>query len=213
MVRNSSFAEIMILLPALLLALTVHELCHGLAAYFLGDNTAKRDGRLSLNPVRHIDPIGLLMILFVGFGWAKPVMVNPYNLRNPKVDMAFIAFAGPLSNFIMSFLSMILLFVFLVYFPGAPTYLVSAVQTFTIINIMLAIFNLLPIPPLDGSKVIGGILPESIHRQLPPIGQMGMFLLLILMITGITGRIISPIVFSVYDAFFRAVFNIFQLFN
>ena len=202
MIFNATWQEIAILLPALIIALSIHELCHGLAAYKFGDSTAKRDGRLSLNPIRHLDPVGLIFILVVGFGWAKPVMVNPFNLRNPRVDMAFIAVAGPVSNFVLAFLAMFLLH--LSYRLGIyQIHVFSAILVFSQINIMLGLFNMLPIPPLDGSKVIAGLLPESVYRSLPPVGNYGMIILLIFMITGMTGRILFPLISAFFNAFWR----------
>ena len=211
MLRNSSFAEIMILLPALILALTVHELCHGLSAYALGDSTAKRDGRLTFNPIRHIDPIGMLFILVVGFGWAKPVMVNPANLKNPKVDMALIAFCGPLSNFVMAFLALLIAYPLFFFAPNLPMFVSSAIITFSQINIVLGIFNMIPFPPLDGSKVIAGLLPESVYRSLPPVGGLGMVLLLVMMFTGLTARILFPMIDTVFSAFMTAVISIYSV--
>jgi len=210
MIRHSSPMEIMILLPALILALTVHELCHGLSAYALGDATAKRDGRLSLNPIKHIDPIGMLFILIVGFGWAKPVMVTPSNLKNPKVDMALIALSGPLSNFVLSFVALLITFPLITYIPNFPVTVANAMITFSRINVVLGIFNLIPIPPLDGSKVIAGILPESVYKALPPVGGFGMLILLVLMITGVTANILFPMVDAVFGAFISAVISIFD---
>ena len=210
MIRNSSIQEIAIVLPIIIAALTIHELCHGLMAYILGDSTAKRDGRLSLNPIRHIDPIGLLCIILVGFGWAKPVMVDPGNLKNPRLDMAFISIVGPLSNFLMAFLAIFLMFPMVHFVTNLPTFVLSAMVTFGRINIMLGVFNMLPIPPLDGSKVIAGLLPDSVYNNLPPVGRYGMIILLIAMMTGFTGRVISPIVQAIFSAFLSFSMDIFQ---
>ncbi|MCL2216739.1 MAG: site-2 protease family protein [Defluviitaleaceae bacterium] len=213
MIRNTSIREMMLLLPALIIAFTIHELCHGLAAYALGDSTAKKDGRLSLNPIRHIDPLGLLFIMLVGFGWAKPVIINPANLKNPKVDMALIAFSGPLSNFIMAFLSLLIAYPLFILAPGLPMYVVNVIFTFARINIVLGIFNMLPVPPLDGSKVIAGLLPDSVYRSLPPAGNYGMLLLLILMLTGVTSTVIFPIINTVFEAFILIVVRFYDLLN
>ncbi|MCL2840011.1 MAG: site-2 protease family protein [Defluviitaleaceae bacterium] len=210
MILTSSPLEIVILLPALIIAFTIHELCHGLAAYGLGDSTAKRDGRLSINPIRHIDPLGLIFILVAGFGWAKPVMVNPHNLKNPKVDMALIAIAGPLSNFIMAFVSLMIFVPLLYFWDGMPPTVIRATLTFAQLNIVLGVFNLIPIPPLDGSKVIAGILPERIYRALPPVGRYGMLVLLVLMLLGFTGRILSPIVEAVMTGFISIAYSIYS---
>jgi len=210
MLRNASFEQIIILLPALFFAFTIHELCHGLAAYALGDSTAKRDGRLSLNPIRHIDPIGLVCILVVGFGWAKPVMVNPHNLRNPKIHMALIAAAGPASNFVLAFLSLMVLVPAIRFFYVPPT-ITDAIATFSSINIMLGVFNLLPVPPLDGSKIIAGLLPNSIYYRLPPAGMFGMIILMVLMFTGVTSRILISLTGEVGSALLSAVLWLFNI--
>jgi len=201
MLLNNSIQELMILLPALIAALTFHELSHGLMAYALGDSTSKNDGRLSLNPIRHIDPVGLLCILVVGFGWAKPVMVDPNNLKNPKVDMALISIVGPLSNFLMAFLGFILVLFLQYRFPQLPVYVINALWAFNSINILLGAFNLIPIPPLDGSKVIAGLLPNFIYERLPRAGHYGMIILLIAMFTGITMRILRPVTTSISMVF------------
>jgi len=198
LIRNptpENFLHLALVLPALVVAFTIHELCHGLAARLLGDPTAKRDGRLSLNPVRHIDPVGFLMILAAGFGWAKPVMVNTHNLKNPKLDMAFIAIAGPVSNFLMAFLVIFLLLALPV--SGINAIVLQAANTFIGLNIVLGIFNMLPLPPLDGSKVLAALLPDRMYYRLPQVGPYGMLILLVLVVTGTTGLILGPAVQAV----------------
>ena len=209
MLRNISIPQLLILLPALIIAFTIHELCHGLMAYVLGDSTAKRDGRLTLNPIRHIDPIGLICILLFQFGWAKPVMVDPRNLKNPKIDMAFIAIAGPVSNFIMAFVTLMCIPLLLRIVPQLPEIVTSAMIQFALINVMLGVFNLLPIPPLDGSKVIGGLLPDDIYERYMSLARFGMPILLILMLTRITGRIIFPVIEAIFDALVTVVVMIY----
>jgi len=199
-------------LLAIVVALTVHEFSHGYSAYLLGDRTAKLDGRLSFNPIRHIDPIGMLMILVVGFGWAKPVMVNPYNLRNSKRDMAIISFAGPLSNFIMAFVAAFI-FAFIVFFGSGmvASYVLQFFWYLIQINVILGVFNLLPIPPLDGSKILGLFLPDHLYYRYVSY-PYGIFILLGLMVTGITWRIIEPIIRTIVNIFMliaEAVFLIF----
>jgi Zn-dependent protease len=151
-------------LAVLLFALPLHECAHGYVAYLLGDDTAKRQGRLTLNPIRHLDPIGAICILFLGFGWAKPVPVNPYNFKNRKIDMAVTSIAGPLTNLLLAFLSLLILAGGMKIAPATfynSNLILYFFVTFAEINIMLCIFNLIPIPPLDGSRLLALFLPEN----------------------------------------------------
>lgn len=207
--RDFSITELLLVIPALVLAFTIHELCHGLVAYALGDDTAKNDGRLSLNPIKHIDPIGFIMLLVFRFGWAKPVMVQPENLRNPKVGMALIAAAGPGSNFVMAVLSQLAWYGTFRFAPGSPAWLFDFFSTLAFYNGLLGVFNLLPIPPLDGSKIVSAFLPDSVYNRLPNLTPFTMIFFLILMFTGIFAQVISPLISQVYiwtDAFGHWVF-------
>ena len=151
---------------ACLICLTVHELSHGLAAYKLGDPTAKLNGRLTLNPLSHVDWIGLFLLLAVGVGWAKPVPVDPRNFREPRKGMAMTALAGPLSNFVLALVS---LGIGSLLFHFGPTsqpvaYILLFLCQLSVLNVGLGLFNLIPIPPLDGSRVVEMFLPERAHR-------------------------------------------------
>lgn len=162
-----SLEEILVRLAALFVALPVHEFAHAWVAYRLGDPTAAREGRLTLDPRAHLDPIGALFLLLTGFGWAKPVPVNPYYLRNLK-DMAWVALAGPASHFLLIFPLFLLppqLFI------GLGEFGVSLLRWFTIfaaLNLALAFFNLLPLPPLDGSRIVEGFWPRIWYRFFEP---------------------------------------------
>lgn len=194
--------RIAILTPPILLAITVHEMAHGWAAYRLGDPTARILGRLTLNPLRHLDPVGtFVFFLTQTIGWAKPVPVNPLNLRDPKRDMIWVSLAGPGANILLAILSAFVLRQ--VIGPqghtaaGADFFLrpilfmsVLSVQ----INLGLAIFNLLPIPPLDGSKVLMGLLPHDMAASYQRLEPYGFLLILLLVFTGVTGRIIVPVI-------------------
>lgn len=176
---------LVLLIPVLLFALVFHEFSHGWVANKLGDPTAKNQGRLTLNPIAHLDPIGSMMILFVGFGWAKPVPVDSRYLANPRKDMMKIAFAGPASNLLLAFLGGIL-----IRLTGYAGPLTSMLILFTQINISLAVFNMIPIPPLDGSQIFSGIMirrnPQLV-MQLQMYGpQILMGLILFGMLTGIS---------------------------
>jgi len=179
--------RLLIQIPILLITLTIHEFSHGYVAYLLGDDTAKRAGRLTLNPISHIDPVGLLMLFIVRIGWAKPVPVNPYNFKNQKRDMAITAAAGPVSNFVMA---IILSVVFNLLKAVNPNILYSGsmlTQFFIgmlvyaiLINLALGIFNLIPIPPMDGSKILGGFLSDEAYYKYTAQERKGAQILMII---------------------------------
>jgi Zn-dependent protease len=155
--------DLLLRAPGILIGLTIHEYAHGLVALWRGDPTAQQEGRLTLNPVAHLDPIGTLPLLLGPFGWAKPVPVNYYNLNNPKRDMVFISLAGPLSNILFAGIICLLLHFWNPSLMDFTTgnYLFRILQIAFVINIGLSFFNLLPIPPLDGSQILMGFLPNS----------------------------------------------------
>ena len=186
---------------AVLLCLTVHETCHGLAAYVLGDPTAKSRHRLSLNPVRHIDWLGLAMMFFVGFGWAKAVPVDPRYFKKPKEGMALTALAGPVSNFLLAVIALSgskVIYLYASYSVWMELLFNFLLYTVAPLSIGLGLFNLLPIPPLDGSKVLGAVLPDGLYFMLMRYERYGMFLLIALSYFGITSHLISGAIQSVY---------------
>ena len=186
---------------AVLLCLTVHETCHGLAAYVLGDPTAKSRHRLSLNPLRHIDWLGLAMMFFVGFGWAKAVPVDPRYFKKPKEGMALTALAGPVSNFLLAVIALSgskVIYLYASYSVWMELLFNFLLYTVAPLSIGLGLFNLLPIPPLDGSKVLGAVLPDGLYFMLMRYERYGMFLLIALSYFGITSHLISGAIQSVY---------------
>jgi Zn-dependent protease len=190
-------------IPAVLIAIVLHEMAHGLAALWLGDPTAKMNKRLSLNPLRHIDPVGALMLLIVGFGWAKPVGVDMRYFKNPKRGMAYCAMAGPAMNFLVAFTAMLVLSITAHYNTigvALSIHLRSIGSLFdawvwfwlflTQINIALGFFNLIPIPPLDGSKILFSLLPNELYYTVLRYERYG---ILVLMITLFSGALDKPL--------------------
>lgn len=189
-----NFQETMMRLLGLLIGLTVHEYSHGWAADRLGDPTARLSGRLTLNPFAHLDPFGTLMIIFAPFGWAKPVPVNPYNLRSPKRDMVTVSLAGPLANLGTAILFGIAfrIAVAVSIRMGAPLGLtLSVLYVITLVNVALAFFNLLPIPPLDGSHILGGLLPPRYDHIMQWLNRYGFILLIVLIATRVLGTVLG----------------------
>lgn len=172
------------IIPAALIAIMCHELTHGLFSYMQGDPTPKEQGRLSLNPAKHLDLFGTLCLIFLGFGWAKPVQVDPRYYKNPKWGMALVALGGPLANFVLAFLSGLILILIEFYVPYSDFSMIlyNFFLYLIIINVGLGLFNLIPIPPLDGSKIIGAILPESSYHQYMKYQKYGMFFIIGLLV-------------------------------
>ncbi|MCK4812723.1 MAG: site-2 protease family protein [Candidatus Marinimicrobia bacterium] len=196
----------------ILLSLTIHEYSHGYIAYRLGDNTAKNMGRLTLNPLSHIDPIGLIMLFIIGMGWAKPVPINIHAFKRPKRDLAISAAAGPASNFIMAAVIGLLFRIFpqlqlLTTDTGFVFFLKLNLLYMLLINVGLGVFNLIPIPPLDGSKILRGFLPDSKIHIIDYLERYGGFILLGLVLFGrisgfsIFGKLLSPIIYGMAQFF------------
>ncbi|MFZ3207678.1 MAG: site-2 protease family protein [Geobacteraceae bacterium] len=197
------FLKLSIMLAPALMAITCHEVSHGFVADKLGDNTARSMGRLTLNPLKHLDIIGTLMVFIIGIGWAKPVPVNFNNLRNPKRDMIWVAVAGPVTNFALALLSAFLMRALAAAGEGIPTgspfqlmleplMLMLAFSVY--INLLLAIFNLIPVPPLDGGRVAVGLLPYRQAQAYARIEPFGMIIIIVLVFfTNLFSYVISPI--------------------
>lgn len=202
-----SMLDMVLRLAAVLLCLTVHETCHGLAAYALGDPTARRAHRLSLNPLRHIDWFGLLMMFAAGFGWAKPVPVNPNYFKKPKQGMALTALAGPVSNFLLALLTLLAARIFcdVAAYSETNQRILDFLLMVAVLSIGLGLFNLVPIPPLDGSKVLLAVLPDRAYDWLMRNERYGMLLLFALVFFDVGSNALSKTIQWVFDLFCRMV--------
>jgi Zn-dependent protease len=205
MLSDQSIHGFLLLAPVFIVSLTLHELAHGLAAYRLGDRTAKDQGRLTLNPIPHLDPLGslILVLTYFGgsflFGWAKPVPVDPRNLRtSPQVGMALVGAAGPATNFVLALISGAVLA------HSELTGDAFSIAAYSLeINVILGVFNLFPIPPLDGSRVIGGFMPRDVYERWAALDQYGMFLVFGLFI--LFNEQTSRILLSAFESIVRLI--------
>lgn len=220
----AKFNRVLVSAVPLLLGIICHEVAHGYVAYRCGDPTAKVMGRLTLNPKVHIDPMGTLMFVLTAMffpfalGWAKPVPVDARRLRNPRRDMALVAAAGPVTNFILAVLFMAgFLFTAVLFreYEGTTvyTFFYDMLQTGVFINLVLAFFNLLPIPPMDGSRLVSMALPYEAARAYNEIERYGMIIILIFLATGLFGKIILPLVYACYGGMVWLFLQVAQLFS
>jgi Zn-dependent protease len=193
------------LVVLLLYSVIAHEVAHGWVAYLFGDDTARRYGRLTLNPASHIDLIGTLMLFIVGFGWAKPVPVNYYNLRNSRFALMSVALAGCATNILIAIIALFLLQFETV---SANTFYYSMLTIVARINIILGAFNLIPIPPLDGSKVLMSFLPQEAQQKLAMLEPYGFFILAFLLFTGLLNPVIGFMQNLIYG-FIALLFTLF----
>lgn len=197
-------------------AITVHECAHGYVAYKLGDPTAKYSGRLTLNPIAHLDPFGALCMVLFGFGWAKPVPINPMYFRDSKKGSALTALAGPLANILLTFISTIFIALYFVFiYSKHVNFLTSFIYEvfiqLAVVNIGFAIFNLIPFPPLDGSKILGMFLSYQNYNKLLMYERFGFPILMLLSITGILGKILSLFTGPIYSLWIISVNGLINL--
>ena len=217
--NTNSILAMILSLPAILIAITFHEFAHALAADKLGDNTPRNQGRLTLNPFAHIDIVGLVLLIVAGFGWGKPVQINPMGF-NRKITMSkgeiIVSIAGPLMNFILAIISTVFMVATIKYnlFANLDTKVYSLIITFILqmifINVGLFVFNLIPLPPLDGSKILKNFLPYNARNWLENNANIFYLVFIIIWITGIAGMIISPAIRGISKALLIAVGHIFR---
>ncbi len=216
---TNELLSLVLTLPAVLIAITFHEFAHAFAADKLGDDTPRRQGRLTLNPLAHLDPVGSVMLVFAGFGWGKPVEINPSNFKR-TISMtkgeAIVAIAGPLMNLL---LAIIFTFIYFIIGKFATSFcltqvgliILTLIQTTIIINIGLGVFNLVPLPPLDGSKVLKLFLPYKARDWFERYSQVFYIIFVVLWITDLAGIIISPVISAVYNGIVSLIGNLFGM--
>lgn len=212
----NSVTELLARFIVLFTAITVHEYAHGYVAYKLGDPTAKYSGRLSLNPLSHLDMWGAICMVLFGFGWAKPVPINPMYFRDRKKGTALTALAGPLANIVLAFVSTIIFALYFVFiysnFTNVITrFVYSVFVQLAVVNISFAVFNLIPIPPLDGSKILGMFLSQESYMKLLSYERIGFPILMILSLTGVLSHILGVFITPVYSLWYitlQALINI-----
>lgn len=214
-----SFERLIYTIPAILIAMTFHEMAHGFVSYKLGDPTPKEEGRLSFNPFHHLDPFGTLSMLLLGFGWAKPVQIDARYYDDPKSGLMWTAVAGPLMNFLVALLcyvlAAILMKVFGIYamFDGGFIgYFVRLCIISAQLNISLGIFNLIPIPPLDGSKVLAGLLPDNMYLKLLQMEQYFGIILIVVLFSGMLDGPLFGATNSIMNAMSNMVFHLFGIY-
>lgn len=217
---TNALLSLLLSLPAVLVAITFHEFAHGIAADKLGDDTPRRQGRLNLNPLSHLDPIGTIMLIFAGFGWGKPVEIEPRNFnRNIKMSVAeaIVAAAGPIMNFILAIVFGV---IYAVLWKFAPDFIATQIGSIVVIlirscvlvNIGLGIFNLVPLPPLDGSKIISGFLPYNIRNWFENYYNIFYAIFVVIWVTGIASMIISPLISVAYKGIMGLMAKIFSIY-
>ncbi len=208
---NFNILQIIISVPITLIALTVHECAHGWVSGKLGDPTPKMQGRMTLNPLAHLDPVGTVLMVLTGFGWAKPVQINPMYYRDRVKGMALVALAGPLSNFLLAFIGVFLRILLEVIGMNVSLFR-TITDLFVIRNLSFMVFNLIPFPPLDGFKIAGVIIPRETYYKILQYEHYIMYLLMFLSITGVFSNIIGNGVWFFYRTLFKGILNIFNLF-
>ncbi|PPA69685.1 site-2 protease family protein [Jeotgalibacillus proteolyticus] len=185
--------QLVYIIITLLIAFTLHEFAHAYVAYKFGDPTAKNQGRLTFNPIKHLDPIGTILIFIIGFGWAKPVPVNRFYFKNPRLAGVLVSLAGPLTNLVLAFIAQTAYIALVIAGIQVPLFLTGLLMTMISLNILLFVFNLIPLPPLDGYRIISDLVPNRIRPKLTQYEQYGGLLFLVIAITPLSNYTITPL--------------------
>jgi Zn-dependent protease len=212
---NFDLPTFIALIPALLIGLAFHEYAHAWVADYLGDPTPRSQGRLTLNPLIHLDLFGTIMILFFRFGWAKPVQINPYNFRgNPLRARMFVSLAGPVMNLSIAFISMLIWGICEIFLQDSVWWqaFLPVLINIVSLNIGLGIFNLIPIPPLDGFAVLGGILPRNLAEKLWSLEPYGILILMVLLFTNVLGKVLVPAREAILNLYENIIIYVIRLF-
>lgn len=202
---NITLIRLLVSIPGMLLCLSVHEASHGFAAYALGDPTAKNSGRLNIDPIRHLDPIGTICLLFFHVGWAKPVPVNPHYFKHPRRDMALVSLAGPLSNFMLALVALFLYHPLRMSSSNVVAAIALMLYMAAVMSIGLGVFNLIPVPPLDGSKILFSFLPYQIEQKIAQYQQFIQFGLFALLFIGVLDVPMNAAINVIYRALYTVV--------
>ena len=195
------FSTMIYRIPALLFAITIHEYAHALCADSMGDSTPRRMGRLTFNPMAHLDLFGTVCLFLFHFGWAKPVQINPYNYKNKKLGVVLVSLAGPFTNFLIALLGLLLLRIS----TFLPTVIISFLYNLISINVGLGVFNLIPLPPLDGSKVLAAVLPQDLYMKYMSIEQYGFIILMVILATGVLSPFLNILYSGAYNILYAIV--------
>lgn len=199
-------------IPGVFIGLSFHEFSHALAAHAMGDDTAKRAGRLTIDPRAHMDIIGFLTLLIAGFGWAKPVPIDPWSFKNRRFGTILVSLAGPLMNFVLALLTLVLLYSLNI--AGYDNEIITNIIYYIfIVNVVLCVFNLIPIPPLDGSKILASVLPNSLESKIYQLERYSYMILLILVFSNALDYILRPMINFLIDKLDFIVYHIFLIFG
>lgn len=196
-----NFTEMLLGIPGLIIAMTFHEYAHARTAVSLGDFTPRLMGRLTIDPRAHIDPIGLVMLFLVRFGWAKPVMINPSNFRNPKRDDILVSLAGPAMNLLLGFIAFYILYFVQAHHIDVSQITFAIIQMIFIYNVNFAIFNMLPIPPLDGSHILRNLLPSELAYRYQSLERYSILIMIVFIATPVLGLVLMPLFQAVYTVY------------